>query len=88
MVNIQQPSDIYEVIDRPPENWSQLRELYEQALESFESGDFSSAAQVLGKLALDFPNDGPSVLLLSRVVNCLLAGDDGTFDPVWELSGK
>jgi adenylate cyclase len=88
VVNIQQPIDIYEIVDQPDDEWEQLREQYEQALDSFEEADFSSAAQTLGALALNYPNDGPSVLLLSRVVNSLMSDSEDDFSPVWELGGK
>ena len=88
VVNIQKPVDIYEVLDNPAPEWQKLREQYELALSKFEQADFTAAAQALGGLALEFPDDGPSVLLLSRVVNCLLAGETDDFSPVWELAAK
>ena len=40
----------------------------------------------LRKLVTEHVNDGPSLVLMARAVNCLV--DPEEFCPVWELSGK
>jgi hypothetical protein len=54
---------------------------YETALAAFESRQFRVAARALGRLVVEYPGDGPSLVLLSRAVNCLVdepTGFDGT----------
>lgn len=69
-------------------SWDGLQREYEHALDLFEAGEFRKASSVLGGLLDQYPNDGPSLLLMSRVVQELLRHDAGKFDPVWELPGK
>ena len=71
---------------RPP-NWNVLKEQYEQALGEFEKKQFRSAIRSLGNLLVEFPGDGPSLVLLARAVNALV-DEDREFDPSWELPGK
>lgn len=87
MVNIGDPVDLFELStpgSRPA--WETLRVGYETALADFEAKQFRQAARILGNLVLDHAEDGPSLVLLSRVVNCLI--DPETFDPVYVAPGK
>lgn len=86
VININEAVEIFEIVPASLPNWDPLRRGYEQALEHFESKNFSQAARTLGILQLEFPNDGPSLILLSRVVNAKL--DPETYDPVWTLPSK
>ena len=61
-------------------------DLYVEALDHFEQQDHNKAVQVLGELLNQYPGDGPSMVLLSRAVNCMFHEDD--FSVVWELPGK
>lgn len=88
VVNIKQPVEIYELALSPEPAWNDLREKYESALASFENRDLRSTTEILGGLVTQYPDDGPSVLLLSRAANILLEGRADDFDPIWELSGK
>jgi adenylate cyclase len=87
VVNIAEPVDLFELAhpDRP--GWDDLRRGYEEALALFDRRDFRAATQRLGNLLVDFPDDGPSLLLLSRAVDCLVH-EAAVFDPVWRLPGK
>jgi adenylate cyclase len=87
VVNMVEPVDLYEV--RPPQgsDWAELRQAYESALDAFERSDFSVVVQVLGNLLRRSPDDGPSLVLLSRAVNLMVQGP-GKFDVIWELPGK
>ena len=88
VVNIKEPVNLYELaVDESPD-WTKLCADYQAALECFESKDFRKAAGMLSQLILQYPNDGPSLILLSRVVECLVKASDDDFDPVWELPGK
>lgn len=87
VVNIAEPVDLHELMRSDHAGWEGLQRGYEGALVAFENRDFHAAAHILGGLLRERPNDGPSLLLLSRVANCLVAPDD-TFDPCWVLPGK
>jgi hypothetical protein len=41
----------------------------------------------LGNVLVEYPNDGPSLVLMSRAVESMLT-DGAAFDPVWTLPGK
>ena len=89
VTNINAPVHIHELegVDET-DPWHRLRTEYESALNYFESGEFRKASSLLGNLLDDYPDDGPSLLLMSRVVDELLRADMKKFDPVWELPGK
>jgi adenylate cyclase len=86
--NIQAPVQLFEL--EPPgarPDWQELAALYQDALDEFEAGKFRKASSLLSDVLLESPNDGPSLQLMSRVVDAMLKeGHD--FTPVWELSGK
>jgi adenylate cyclase len=84
--NITEPVDLYELRVGGNTGWASLKAGYEQALAQFERGEFNRATRDLGNLLIDHPADGPSLVLLSRAVNALVAEPD-KFDPVWELPG-
>jgi adenylate cyclase len=87
VVNIAQPLDVHELVEPGRPGWSELKQNYEKALENFEAKNFSHAAHLLSKLLIDFPTDGPSLILMSRSVQHLVE-EPAQFDPVWELPGK
>jgi adenylate cyclase len=86
VINIDNPVDIYELGGHNQPNWETLKKGYEQALEAFENENFAQATRTLGILQLEIPNDGPSLILLSRVVNAKL--EPSTFSKVWTLPSK
>jgi len=87
VINISTPVDLYELLPANDDFARDRKERYESALEHFEQQQHPQAAAVLGDLLVDDPHDGPSLLLMSRVVEGLLHRGDA-FDPVWELPGK
>lgn len=87
VVNIAEPVVLHELGRTDDAGWGDLQRAYEGALAAFENRDFHEAAHLLGGLLQTRPDDGPSLLLLSRVANCLLSGDRD-FDPCWDLPGK
>jgi adenylate cyclase len=87
VVHVTKPVDVYELAPPGQPNWLELKQDYERALELFESRAFTPAAQVTGNLLGKHPEDGPSLLLLSRAVNAMVE-TPADFDPVWELPGK
>ncbi len=85
VVNISRPVDLYELSSGVGE-WNALKQRYESALQLFESGDFRGTVRLLGELINSFPDDGPSLVLLSRAVGAMT--NPNRFDPVCELPGK
>ncbi len=87
VVNIAEPVELYELAaaDRP--GWQEARAEYTHALAEFERKDFGQAARRLGNLRARQPDDGPSLILLKRAVECM-ADEPDPFDPVWVLPGK
>jgi adenylate cyclase len=86
VVNIGQPVDVYEVVHDEYENWATLKASSEKALDEYLAGNFREAAGLLGAIQRDYPNDGPSLILLVRAVNCMY--DPKLFSPVWILDSK
>ncbi len=87
VVNIAEPVDLYELATPGQMDWTQFRASYESALSEFEAQEFHKAARTLSNLLVLHPDDGPSLLLLSRAVSCLVEEPE-TFDAVWRLPGK
>lgn len=87
VVNIVEPVELYELVGEGAAGWAGLKAGYEEALGHFEQGQFRQAARLLGQLLPEHPHDGPTLVLNSRVADCLLDGA-ANFDPVWELPGK
>ncbi len=67
-VNIGEPVTLYEVAPPGHPNWGAFRAEYERALEAFERRQYAQAGAVLGPLLLQYPEDGPSHLLLSKAL--------------------
>ncbi|MFM8985225.1 MAG: adenylate/guanylate cyclase domain-containing protein [Planctomycetia bacterium] len=87
VVNIVEPVDLFELdCGGEPANRERFAH-YEDALAAFDAGEFSKAAKILGNLLAAFPGDGPSLVLLSRAVDCMIR-EPRDFSPVWELPGK
>jgi len=84
VVNIQEPVGLFELT---PCRGSSLYDRYEQALTKFEAGEFKIAASELGQLLDAFPDDGPTLVLLSRVVNAIFSHPEPEH-PLWRLDGK
>jgi adenylate cyclase len=87
VVNIAEPVDIHELVSSEQESWPALKSGYEQALAEFEQREFRKAARILGNLLTQYPEDGPSLVLMSRAVHALVE-EPFDFDPVWKLPGK
>jgi adenylate cyclase len=87
VVNIAEPIELHELRANSDPGWKALSQKYETGLRQFERKDFQGATTTLGQLLTDHPDDGPSLLLLSRAVN-LLANPKVEFNESWELPGK
>jgi adenylate cyclase len=84
--NIEQPICLYELPGALPDGWSDLKPKYENALTAWETGQGEQAFRILGRLAADFPDDGPTVALLQRSMEARQSGRAP--DIVWQLPGK
>lgn len=87
VVNIAEPVTLYEMAPPGQPQWQGLKQNYEIALAQFERREFRQAARTLGNMLPDFPEDGPSFVLMTRAVQCLVEEPE-KFDPVWNLPGK
>lgn len=85
--DIAEPVELYELATADRPGWEALKAGYESALDQFERGEFRSSSRILGSLLVDHPQDGPSLVLLARVVNAMVEEADH-FDPVWILPSK
>lgn len=86
VVNIAEPVELFELAVTDQPGFLELKQDYETALDHFEQREFRKAARILGKLVTEHVNDGPSLVLMKRVVDCM--ADPEAFSPVWELAGK
>ncbi|MFN9234834.1 MAG: hypothetical protein ACK6D4_09355 [Planctomyces sp.] len=84
VVNMLEPVELFELNDAGSR---ELNQRYEQALLLFEQGDLKKAARQLGEILEAWPDDGPTLVLLSRVVSAMLEGGEH-LDTVWNLSRK
>jgi adenylate cyclase len=87
VVNIVEPVDLFELDYGGQPTARERFAQYEEGLAAFEAGSFSTAAQILGNLLATWPGDGPSLVLLSRSVECIIR-EPKDFSPVWDLPGK
>ncbi len=67
--------------------WADAKREYEAGLAEFEKRNFHLAARILANLRGKCPDDGPALLLLSRVVNGMVQ-EPVPVDLIWELPGK
>jgi adenylate cyclase len=86
-VNIAEPVDLYEVPTDSDNDWQHLRHAYEDALATFEAGNFAAAADLLQDLLARYPYDGPARVLSARLAEYLTSGACPT-DLAWRLPGK
>lgn len=66
-----EPLELFEVAE-PGNKASAIRDSYEEALFSFERGDFEAAAQRVAKILAEFPSDVPASLLQMRAIQAKL----------------
>lgn len=89
--NLREPVELFELSDAKGRNLHRdFYSLYEETLCSFEtsSGDEEIIQKTLAqaaRLLAENPNDGPSRLLMSRILQVSLGQP---FDPVWTMIGK
>jgi adenylate cyclase len=86
VVNIQTPVMLYELRAAPDANWPELCARYEEALLQFEEQHPDKTMNLLRELLNKFPDDGPSLVLLSRSVPLL--NHAGPYSHIYEVPGK
>jgi hypothetical protein len=87
VVNIEKPVLLYELCDASDPEMEELCQQYQMALDSFEKEELTRATRILSEILRVHPDDGPTLLLLSRTVNALMHREQ-PFDPVFDLPGK
>ncbi|MBM3996560.1 MAG: adenylate/guanylate cyclase domain-containing protein [Planctomycetes bacterium] len=87
LVSMSEPVTLYELADPSRPGWDSLKRNYEDALSEFTRGEIRPACRILGRLIPEHPHDGPSLLLLSRAVACLVEPPQ-RFDPVMVFENK
>ncbi|MFN7732772.1 MAG: adenylate/guanylate cyclase domain-containing protein [Pirellula sp.] len=87
VVGMDSAIELYELMSDGVDN-DTLIQRYENALRLFESGQqFREAVKAFGELIQEFPNDGPSMVMLVRSVNELVS-PSASFTPVWSAKSK
>jgi adenylate cyclase len=86
VVNIAEPVTLFELRAAPGPEWPDLCRLYEDALREFEERHWENCMTLLRELANKYPDDGPSLVLLTRVVP--LRDRPGECSTIWEVPGK
>jgi adenylate cyclase len=87
VVGMANPVELYQLAPVDWPLWPEACAAYEKGLAEFEHGSFDAAARTLGDWRARQPTDGPAVVLLHRITQCLVEQPD-PFDPVWVLPGK
>jgi adenylate cyclase len=87
VLNIDEPTELYEIADDECASWIAHLETFEQALTAFENDDCMTAIHLAGSLIKHLPNDGPTLLLLSRAIE-RSRNLNAPFDPIWTLDRK
>ena len=85
-----QPVTIYELL-APMEQRSRFEPLlsrFNEALASYRTQDWQSAAGKLGELLADFPDDGPTQILLQRCIEFTQEAPEADWDGVYEMKSK
>jgi adenylate cyclase len=85
VVNIVEPIELFDLPAVVDASWRSLKASYDLALTAFEAHDYRGAMRRLIECLEVVPDDGPSILLLSRSVTAL--GEAPT-DTAWVLPGK
>lgn len=86
-LGVQSHLRIHELASESTPRWHDLRDRYEEALQNFHGKDLIRAARVLVSLMDTHPEDVPSTMLLQRVVNAIVSGEQ-TIETVLQLDSK
>jgi len=78
---------VHELIVPDHPAWPRIKTDYERALHLYEVGQFKLAARMMGNWQVEFPDDGPALVLLYRSVNGMVEGRNPEH-PCWSLKEK
>jgi class 3 adenylate cyclase len=87
VVNIEQPVVLYQLFPDEGIDYRELCQQYQMALASYEKEELAKAIRILSEILRVHPDDGPTLMLLSRSVEALM-NREGEFNPVFDLPGK
>lgn len=86
VVGIETPIDIYQLCQQDFDR--RLCTRYEKALAAYERFDLKMAVGLAASLLQQYPEDRPTITLLSRTAEYLNNQSETEFDPVWRLTRK
>lgn len=86
-VGVQSHLRIHQLAHQSTPAWNDLKDRYEEALQNFHDNNLTRAARVLVSLMDTHPDDTPSIMLLQRVVDAIVRGDQSV-DAVLQLVNK
>jgi adenylate cyclase len=87
VMNIEQPVMLYQLFGDDGPDYGELCQQYQLALSSYEKEELARAIRILSEILRMHPDDGPTLMLLSRSVEALL-NRDREFNAVFDLPGK
>jgi len=86
-VGVQSHLRIHQLAQQSTPAWNDLKVRYEEALQDFHDNNLTRAARVLVSLMDTHPDDTPSTMLLQRVVDAIVRGEQSV-DAVLQLVNK
>ena len=86
-VGVQSHLRIHQLAHQSTPAWNDLKDRYEEALQNFHDNNLTRAARVLVSLMDTHPDDTPSIMLLQRVVDAIVRGEQSV-DAVLQLVNK
>ncbi|MGO9921453.1 MAG: adenylate/guanylate cyclase domain-containing protein [Isosphaeraceae bacterium] len=87
VVNMTDPIELYELWPPGESGSEDVCPAYEEALATFEAGDFQKSALTLRRILDSHPEDGPSNALLARATAYIVVAPE-TLDSAFRLPGK
>jgi adenylate cyclase len=87
VMNIEQPVVLYQLYSDEDTNYRELCQQYQLALAAYEKEELAKTIRILSEILRLHPDDGPTLMLLSRAVEALL-NRDRPFNPVFDLPSK
>jgi len=86
-VNVERPVAVYELKNEADENWTELKEEYKKGLAFYDSGELAQASAKMASIITRWPDDRPSMMLLSDAVQALQKHEN-EFTPILQLDQK
>ena len=86
-VNVERAVGVFELKNNADDNWQELKREYEKGLAFYEDGELAQASALMASIITRWPDDRPSMMLLSDAVKALQI-DENQFEPVLQLVQK